>query len=38
MKKTREELLSMSHEELADYTMELQSYYLACQRFIEQKA
>lgn len=28
MKKTREELLSMSHEELADYTMELQSYYL----------
>ena len=28
MKKTREELLAMSHEELADYTMELQSYYL----------
>ena len=28
MKKAREELLAMSHEELADYTMELQSYYL----------
>lgn len=28
MKKSKEELLAMSHEELADYTMTLQAYYL----------